>query len=175
MFSSSSRASFHNDRFSRTVMRCLLLLQPGAMVVVLGLCLWDRFVHALVISLLTLLFLLAVFVWLYARYRTLPVVREKRNITRLVHKFEQHLQIEELRIYAAIKERARLVQAEKQEIHNALRALQKDYIEDGLGNASIEQADIPGVGPALRQRLAGYGIRSAADVSNRIAEVYFPA
>ncbi len=152
-------------------MRSLLLLQPGAMVVVLGLCLWDRFVHALVISLLTLLFLLAVFVWLYARYRTLPVVREKRNLTRLVNKFDTHLQVEELRIYAAVKERARLVQAEKQEVHSALRALQKDYIDGGLGNASIEQADIPEVGPALKQRLAGYGILRAADVSDRIAQL----
>jgi len=152
-------------------MRSLSLLQPGAMIVVLWLCLWDHIALALLISFLTLSFLLVVLGWLYARYRTLPVVREKRNLTRLVNKFEQHLQIEELRIYAAIKERARLVHAQKQELHSALRGLQKNYVEEGLGKASIEEADIPEVEPNLRQRLAGYGIRSAGDVSDRIAQL----
>ena len=171
MFSPTSRVSFHNDPFSRTVMRSLLLLQLGAMFVVLRLCLSDRFVPAMVISLLTLVFLLAVFGWLFARYRGLPVVREKRNLRGLVKKFDQHVRIEELRIYSAIKERARLVQAEKQEIHSALRKLQTDYIEDGLRNASIEQASITGIEPALKQRLAGYGILCAADVSHRITQL----
>ena len=155
MFSHTSRVSFHNDPFSRTVMRSLLLLQLGAMVVVLRLCLSGSFVPALVISLLTLLFLLAIFGWLYARYRSLLVVREKRNLRGLVKKFDEHVHIEQLRIYAAIKERARLVQAEKQEIHSALQKLQTDYIEDGLKNASIDQADIPGIGHTLKLRLAG--------------------
>ena len=171
MFSPTSRVSFHNDTFSRTVMRSLLLLQLGAMVVVLRLCLSGSFIPALVISLLTLSFLLAVLGWLYARYRALPVVREKRSLRGLVKKFEQHRRIEEVRIYAAIRERARLVQAEKRELHSALQALQTDYIETGMRNASIEGAAIPGIEPALKQRLADYGILCAADVTHRIAKL----
>src|SRR5688572_18221202 len=152
MFSPTSRGSFHNDTLSRTVMRSLLLLQLGAMVVVLRLCLSGSFIPALVISLLTLSFLLAVIGWLYARYRALPVVREKRSLRGLVKKFEQHRRIEEVRIYAAIRERARLVQAEKRELHSALQALQTDYIENGLRSASIEGAAIPGIEPNLKQQ-----------------------
>lgn len=171
MFSSSSRRSFYQDPFSRRLLRSLLLLQPGALVLVLWLCLSGRFVPALTISLLTLSFLLVVVLWLYARYQSLPVVREKRILTRLVQKFEAHVQVEELRIYAAIRERTRLAQAEKQELHSALRALQKNYIEDGLRNTLIDQVIMPGIGPTHKQQLAGYGIVSAADVSDRIAHL----
>ena len=171
MIRSPSRISYYNDRVSRMVMRGLLLLQLGAMVVVLGFCLLDRFVLALKVSLLTLCLLLAVIAWLYARYRALTIVCEKKILTRLVLKFEDHLQAEQLRIYTAIRERTRLVQAEKEEIQAALSTLQKNHIRNGLKSASIDQAAIPGIGPRLTQRLAGYGITSAADVSNRIAQL----
>jgi hypothetical protein len=171
MLSSSSRRSFYHDPFSRRLMRLLLLLQPGAMVVVLWLCLTDRFVPALAISLLTLLVCFVVLAWVYARYQTLPVVREKRLLARLVQKFEAHLQVEELRIHAAIKERTRLNKAEKRELESALRTLQKTYMEQGLRDAWLEQAAVPGIGRTLKQQLAGYGILCAADVSDRIAHL----
>ena len=171
MFSTTSRVSFHNDPVSRTAMRALLLLQLGAMVVVLRLCLSGRFVLALGISFLTLFLLLAAVLWLYLRYQTLPVVREKRNLSRLVLKFEKNLQAEQLRIYTAIKERGHLAQAEKQEIHSALSTLQKNHIQNGLGHASIKDAAIPEVGTKLQERLADDGILSAAQVSDKIAQL----
>ena len=171
MIRSPSRISYYNDRVSRMVMRGLLLLQLGAMVVVLWLCLLDRFVLALEVSLLTLCLLLGVIAWLYTRYRVLTIVCEKRILTRLVLKFEDHLQAEQLRMYAAIRERTRLVQAEKEEIQAALSTIQNSYIRTSLRRATIEQAGIPGIGPRLTQQLAGYGITSAADVSNRIAQL----
>jgi hypothetical protein len=171
MTHSSSRVSFHNDPVSRMVMRLLLLLELTAMILVLGLCLLDRFILALLISFLTLFLLLAAVAWLYLRYQTLPVVREKKDVTRFVLKFERHSQIETLRIQSARKERTRLNHAEKQEAEAALRSLQKGYIETGLAKASINQALIPGIGSTLKERLAEHGILHAADVNSKIASL----
>ena len=167
----SSRISFHKDPVSRIAMRSLFLLQLAAMVIVLVLCLSGYFVPALMISLFTLLILFSVLVWLYLRYQTLPVVCEKKNLSRLVIKFGRNLQIEELREQAALRERGRLVRAETQEIQTALRALQKNYIETGLGKATIKHAAITGIGPKLKERLAGYGIITALHVNDRVAEL----
>jgi len=53
----------------------------------------------------------------------------------------------------------------------ALRALQKRHIENGLRMASIHETAISGVGPKLKQRLAGYDILSAADITEKISEL----
>lgn len=153
------------------VMRSLLLLQLGALVVVLGLCLWNHFLLALLISFLTLLFFVAVIIWLYIRYNHLPAVCEKRNIAHLVLKFEKNLHVEELRIQDAVRERIQLARAEKQEIRKALRVLQTNFIKAGLGNASIEHADIPGVEPKRKEQLTKEGILNAAQVSTKIAQL----
>ncbi len=166
-----SRIPYHNDPVSRRVIRLLLVVQVAAMVTVLRLNLLGRFYPAAVISFLTLLVLIAAFLWLYARYWTLPVVREKRGLENLVFKFQNNLQEENRRIAAAIRQRAQLVQAEKDELQAALQMLQKKYIERSLASASLQEAAVPGVGPKLKERLAGYGIVSAAQVSNRIANL----
>ena len=171
MIGSSSRISFHNDPLSRIVMRVLLMLQLAAMVIVLSLSLLDFFFLAVVISLLTLFVFIAVMLWLYVRYRHLPIVRQKRELERLVFKFQKNLQDERNNMQAAVTERSRLCQAEKDEIDTALKALQKNHLETGLVNASIKEADILGIGPKLKERLAGYGILNAAQVSNRIAQL----
>lgn len=141
------------------------------MLLVLGLCLWDQFIPALIISFLMLVLFLGTIFWLYARYQTLPAVREKSNLTRLVLKFEKKLQADDLRIYQAVKERTNLVQAERREIHTGLSALRKNYIETGLGHATIKQALIPGVGPKLKELLADRGILTAAQLNETIAQL----
>ena len=163
--------TFHNDPLSRTVLRFLLILQLTALAAVVGLSLLDLFFLALVISFLTLFVFVAVILWLYVRYGHLPIVRQKRGLERLVFKFERNVQVEQNNRQAAIKERRRLFQAEKDEINTALKTLQRNHIENGLANASIKEAAIPGIGPKLKERLAGYGILSAAHVSNRIAQL----
>ena len=166
-----SNVSFANDPFSRKVTRFLLLLQIAAMILVVGLSIIDRFFLAIAISFLTFVVFILTLLWLYARYREFPLVREKRELQRLVLRFQKTIQTEEKVIQEATKERERLFQAEKNDINTALSTLQKNYIENGLTRASIQEADIPGVGPKLKQQLVGYGILSAAEVTEKISEL----
>ncbi len=166
-----SRIPFHKDRLSRIVIRALLIVQIAAMVAVLRLSLLDLSSLAVAISLLTLFLLIGVMLWLYVRYQTLPVVCERKTLEHLTLKFQNNLQEEERRITAAIRQRAQLIQSENDELRAALQMLQKKYVERSLAGASLQDAAFPGIGPELKERLAGYGIVSAAQVSSRIAHL----
>ena len=161
-------AMVEDDPLSRTTMRRFLLLQIAALGIVLGLRLVDLFLPALVLSSLTLLLFLAVLRWLYLRYRSFPIVREARAVRHLVYKFQERLRIEGQTIQAAITERNRLFQAEKREAHTVLFGLQTIHLEEGLAAASLRAASISGIEPGLKDRLIAQGIRSAADVTDRL-------
>jgi hypothetical protein len=141
------------------------------MIVVVGLSLIDLFFLALAISLLTLFVFILSILWLYSRYRNIPVVREKRELERLVLKFQRSIQAADKIIQAAITKRVHLVQAEKNEIKTELRTLQRNYIENGLANARVRDTSIPGVGPKLKDQLAGYGILNAAQITEKISDL----
>jgi Protein of unknown function (DUF3761) len=163
--------TFQNDRFSRLAIRSLLVLQLAALVLVVGLSLSGLFFLAVIISFLTFFVFIAVIVWLYVRYRELPVVRQKKELERLVLKFQKNLQAEAKTIQACKKERDQLFRAEKEEARATLRTLQREHIENGLAEALIKEARIPGMGPKIKERLAGYGILSAAHVNHKIDEL----
>jgi len=135
-----SNISFVDDPYSRKVTRLLLLLQIAAMVIVVRLSLIDHFFFALAISFLTFFVLIASLLWLYARYRDFPIIREKRELERLTLKFQKGIQNEEKIIQTAIKTRADLFQSERGEINTALRTLQKNHLENGLAAASVQEA-----------------------------------
>lgn len=163
--------SFVGDALSRKVTRLLLLLQIVAMLIVVGLSLAHFLFLAFALSVLSLLMLSFTLLWLYARYREIPAVREKRELERLRLKFQKGVQTEEKNIQDAVKERARLVQAEKEEINIALETLRRKHIENGLRMASIQEAAISGVGPKLKERLAGDDILSAADITEQVMKL----
>src|SRR6266508_2833450 len=164
-----SKITFEEDPSSRKVIRFLFLLQIAGMGIVLGLSSLHLSLLALGVSVLTLLLSLTSLLGLYARYREVPTVREKRDLEHLVLKFQKGFQKEGELIRAAVKERELLTQAEKEEIHLTLRRLQEKHIERGLAVVSIQEAEIPGVDLKLKQQLAGYGILSAAEVTEGIA------
>ncbi len=163
-----SNITFIEDPSSRKVTRFLFLLQIIGMGIVLILSLRHLVFHAIAISVLTLIIFMIILLWLYARFRELPVIREKRELERLVLKFQKGVHTEEQNIQAAVKERARLFQAEKEEISIALGTLQKNHIQNGLRMASIQETSISGVGPKLKERLAGHDILSAADIPDKV-------
>jgi hypothetical protein len=167
-----SKTTFTDDPVSRTMIRSFLLLQLAAMVIVVWLSLTDLFFLALAISFLTLLVFILSILGLYFRYRNFPFVREKRKLERLVHKFQKSNHRDDKTIKAAIAERVRLVQLERDEINAELRALQKIHIAKGLAHAYIRTTSIPGVGPKLKDRLAGYGIMNAAQITEKISELH---
>jgi hypothetical protein len=166
-----SSISFEADPLPGRVARFFLLLQLAGMAAVVGLCILNHYFLALTISLLTLFAFLAVLLWLYSRYRELPLVREKRELERLLAKFQKGIQSETRLIQAAIRQREVLFQAEKDEIQKALQALQRNHMEDGLAAAQIGEATIPGIGPKLKERLATYGVTNAANVTEKIAQL----
>jgi micrococcal nuclease len=57
---------------------------------------------------------------------------------------------------------------EDQEIETNLHKLENEYIKNGLNNARIDDANIPGVGLKLKEKLKANRIRSAADVGIHI-------
>ena len=162
---------FEADSLSRTTMKSFLALQLAALGLVLGLRVVDLILPALAISSLTFLVFLAVLRWLYTRYQSLPVVREKRALQHLIPKFQKKIREEEQTMRAAVKERARLFQAEKKEIGTALNTLQRSHSDEGLAAASLRVAAIPGLGLTLRDRLIEQGIGSAADVRDRVPDL----
>ena len=82
---------FQNDSVSRALVRVLLILQLSALVIVLVFSLLGLSLLAVVISLLTFLVLIGVILWLYIRYQTLPIVRQKKELEKLVLKFQKNL------------------------------------------------------------------------------------
>src|ERR1051325_513978 len=87
-----STISFVNDPVSRRATRFLLLLQMAALALVVVLSLINLFFFAFAISLLSFFLFIAVLLWLYSRYQDLPIVREKRELKRLVLKFQKSIQ-----------------------------------------------------------------------------------
>jgi len=163
-----SGAIFEDDS-TRKVMRFLLLIQITATLMVFGLIIFEFYSLALAISFLTFIAFIAIVVWLYIRYRNIPIVRQKSTLKRILLRFQKSIETETNIIHAAQKEREELLQAEKAEIHIALGNLQKDHIENGLVSAAIKDAAIPGVGPKLKERLAEDGILNAAHITDKIS------
>src|SRR6266498_3521432 len=127
-----SKISFVEDPVSRRATRFLLLLQIAALILVVGFSLIDLFFFAFAISFLTFFVFIAMLLWLCSRYQDLPIVTEKRELKRLVLRFQKSIQTEESIIQSAVKERARLLQAEKEETSTTLSTLQKSHLENGL-------------------------------------------
>lgn len=59
---------------------------------------------------------------------------------------------------------AALNQEETSELNRTLKARQQQHITDFLRRFSLERAHIPGIGPAFKERLIGWGFHTAADI-----------
>ena len=111
-----SKITFTEDTSSRKVTRFLFFLQVTGMGVVLGLCLLRVFFLAFLVSLVTLIVSLMAIVWLHARYKELPLIRERRKLGELFLRFQEKSQAEGRLMQEAAREREGLNQAEKDEI-----------------------------------------------------------
>ena len=166
-----SAVIFKDDPSSRRVMRFLLFLQITAMVIVIGLILFESYSLALIISFLTFLVFIAIVLWLYFRYQKIPIVREKVDIQQRVLKAQNKIRTEVNSIQSARRKHESLLQAEKDEINTTLKKSQEDHIANGLANRSLKHAAIIGIGPKLKERLAGYGVVSAAHIGKDISKI----
>jgi micrococcal nuclease len=149
----------------------LFLAQIAGVGFILGFRFYHLFIPAFVVSCLTLILFAVSLLWLYARYRGLPMIRERGELNHLLRKFQKGAIKERALIQSAVKEREVLTRGEQEEIRLMVSHLQKKHMERGLAAASIREAEIPGVDPTLKEQLAGYGILNAADVTERMAEL----
>ena len=72
---------FKEDPSARKAMRFLLLLQVAAMMIVIGLIVFDSYSLALLVSFLTLIVFIATIVWLYLRFQKIHHPASLRFIT----------------------------------------------------------------------------------------------
>ncbi len=125
----------------------------------------------LVIIVIAIIATLLTAAFLFLRYSFLPVVKEKKAIvnekTKLANKIIKN-QSKLAEIDRAIDSNQA---SEENEIEGALRKMHEEYIENGLRAEKIETADIPGVGPKLKERLKANRINTAADVGSHVQAI----
>ena len=162
---------FKDDPSARKAMRFLLFLQVTAMMIVIGLILLGAYSVALPVSLLTLIVFIATFVWLHIRFQKIPIVREKADVQKRLLNAQNKIRREMTLIQAARRKRESLYREEQAEVKETLKKSQAAHIEKGLVNSSLRHANIPGVGPKLKERLAGYGVVSAAQIGKNLSRI----
>jgi hypothetical protein len=162
---------FKNDLLARRVIRFLLLFQLLALVIGVILTLTRISNIALVIAVLTLFILLGVILWLYIRYRAYPIVQEKRKLSQQVSSLQAQIIAHTNNIQLTVQKREQLLRAEAEEMAAALQALQTSHIQSGLSNTHLSDANIPGIGPKLKERLASHGFTNAATINVHVSNI----
>jgi endonuclease YncB( thermonuclease family) len=154
-----------SDPIVRKALSSLLIFQGLALVSMGAFAVGGNTAAMILLLVLSILATLGVLGISYLRYRDNPRSVEKRALLRHKEKLEKGIQVEQGRIEAAHKRRETLARAEQAEIVAALRDIQRAHIERGLRRTPVSNADIPGVGSKLKERLTTAGIATAADVS----------
>ncbi len=155
---------FEEDRASRNVTRFLLMVQILAGGIVLALILFQFYSLALSVSCITFLVFAGMTLWLYVHYQKIPLVREKRQLHKRVLDLGNKTAKEGNVIQAAIRKRSVLFQDQQDETKVVLHKSQQAYIKNGLEGSYIKAAQIPSVGPKLKERLAEHRILTAAQI-----------
>src|SRR5690349_196933 len=104
-----SKLTFAEDASSRKVTRILLLLQVTGLIAVICLRLTGFRIPAFVLSIVTMIVLFAGLTWLYARFRSHPLILEKNRLQHLLAKFKKNVQEAGKLIERSIRERERLL------------------------------------------------------------------
>ena len=122
----------------------------------------------LILIIIAIVLTLVVGLFLFFRYRSLEIVKNKHTYlsekTKLLNKVANKKN-ELANVEQAI---ATNQTKEYQEIESNLQKIQNEYIENGLKAAKIEGGNISGVGPKLREKLKENRINSAADIGLHI-------
>jgi micrococcal nuclease len=105
---------------------------------------------------------------LFIRYNLLPIVKNKQSYLTDRTKLLNKISTTKMELGKVEQSLATNQTNESQEIERALQKIHKDYIESGLRAAKIENSNIQGVGPKLKEKLKTNGIISAADIGLHI-------
>ena len=166
-----TKLSFDEDALVRKVTPYFLAVQVGSLVIVFAFVLLKLQALALSLSCLTFAIFIALAIWLFLRYTKHPLVQEKRTIMQQVNTLQTGIQTQNRLIQSAEKKRGELTQDKQNEIQRILKALQNDYIQNGLKTNYVKDAKISGIGNALKVRLAENGITNAFNISDRISTI----
>lgn len=162
---------FKNDLIARRVIRFLLLFQLLALLIGIIFTLTHISNFALTIALLTLFIFIGVLIWLYIRYRAYPIVQEKRKLSQQASGLQAQITAHTNNIQLTVQKREQLLRAEAEEMAVALQTLQTSYIQSGLSNTHLSDANIVGIGPKLKERLASHGFTNAATINVNITAI----
>jgi hypothetical protein len=160
-----------NDALARKVTRAVLIFQVAA--VMFGLIFISEQLSflALWVALVSLVVLAGTLLWFYIRYRSHPAIQEKLKLNRQDRSLQAQILAAGANIQLARQNREKIQSAEQAEREQALQDFQNEYIESGMANTQIAQADIPGLGPERRQQLAAHGFTSAKNTSWNVINV----
>ena len=155
----------------------------------------------LALSLISFAVALSVSLYLYRRYRSIPIVQQKmshrsqkRNLQREINKLQKQIKqakqkrekikkqkekalvnrekLHEKRLHTYVKRRKNSLTNERKELSEALKKHQMQYFARKMKNTPINHSDIRGIGSGLTKRLAQYGIHSAEDINaSRISQI----
>jgi DNA-binding helix-hairpin-helix protein with protein kinase domain len=101
---------------------------------------------------------------LAARYRLIPEVETRRKVRAEIRHLKREARTAGKDLQRLGDELIRLNQAESAELQRVRGLTQAQYMLDQLRRFRLADADIPGIGVGLRDRLAAAGVESAADV-----------
>ncbi len=160
-----------NDTLARKVIRFLLIFQLIALLAVVIFTLTHISSLALIVAFITLVLFVGVILWLYIRFQTYPIVKEKKILGKQSSSLQAQIIAHTTNIQLTHQERERLQHAEHDEMSSALQRIQDNHIQEGLNNTRISEASIPGIGPKLKERLAYHGFITAKNVSPSISSV----
>jgi hypothetical protein len=155
---------FEDDASSRKATRFLLLFQIPAVGIVLALILFQFYSLALSLSCITFFVFAGMALWLYFHYQKIPLVQEKSQLQWRAIDLGHKIATEGKIIQAAIRKRTVLFEDQQDEFNVVLQNSQQTYIKNGLEGSYIKEAQIPGVGPKLKERLAEHQILNAAQI-----------
>ena len=156
---------FDHDPNSRKVLHYFLWLQSGTIFCVFLLIFFQFHSLAVGITVGILILFSALVLWLFLRYRALPVVQEKQKLQQDVLIGQYEIAEAQQAISELKKHRELLFRKEKFALDQTLLNLQLHHIQKGLTAQVIKDAAIPGVDAGHKERLANAGIITAEDIS----------
>jgi hypothetical protein len=163
--------NLNNDLLARKVTRFLLIFQASSLFIDLILIIARQSTTALFLTFISLVLLLGAVVWFYIRYRSYPTIQERIKINQLAKSLQAQILAHSTNIQLTHENREKNQVAERAELSTALINLQNKYIQSGMASTLIAGADIPGIGPGLKQRLAAHGITSAASITPNVTNL----
>jgi len=162
---------FKNDVLARKVSRFLLIFQISALIIGIIFILIHLSSIAIFITFVAFILLLGSVTWFYIRYWTYPIVQEKRELSLRENNLQAQILAHSTNIKLTQQNREKIKQAEQVELSASLQNFQKKHIESGLNNTRIDVADIPGIGPGLKQRLSANGFGTAASITQSVTNI----